>query len=181
MWRDPQLAEAAAAEGLALAKTHSLARPVDGFSVSLAWARAQLGDAEQSVSDMRESIARLMADGRRGSAGDSLFRLAHVLNVTGALADALNLVEQFLTDFPDNVLVRPSGLERDFREAISSARKIGTKPPELRAATSLARLFRQRGDISGARNLLAPLYAQFTQGFDTRDVKDAKALLNELA
>jgi predicted ATPase len=57
-------------------------------------------------------------------------------------------------------------------------------PDELRTATSLARLWQRQGKPKGkrdaARALLAPLYAWFTEGFDTRDLKDAKALLAEL-
>jgi len=51
----------------------------------------------------------------------------------------------------------------------------------LRAATSLARLWRDKGQRTGARDLLAPVYGWFTEGFDTPDLKDAKALLDELA
>jgi predicted ATPase len=50
----------------------------------------------------------------------------------------------------------------------------------LRAATSLARLRRDQGKVQQARELLAPVYGWFTEGFDTRDLKEAKALLNEL-
>ena len=52
---------------------------------------------------------------------------------------------------------------------------------ELRAATSLARLRREQGRRAGARELLAPIYGWFTEGFDTADLKDAKARLDELA
>ena len=52
---------------------------------------------------------------------------------------------------------------------------------ELRAATSLARLLAHQGKRAEARDLLAPLYSSFTEGFDTADLKDAKALLEELA
>ena len=51
---------------------------------------------------------------------------------------------------------------------------------ELRAATSLARLWRDQGKVQQARELLAPVYGWFTEGFDTRDLKEAKALLDEL-
>ena len=56
-----------------------------------------------------------------------------------------------------------------------------TKSWELRAAMSLARLWRDQGKVSEARELLAPGYDWFTEGFDTRDLKEAKALLEELA
>ena len=52
---------------------------------------------------------------------------------------------------------------------------------ELRAAMSLARLWRDQGKVRQARELLAPVYGWFTEGFDTRDLKEAKALLDELA
>jgi predicted ATPase len=53
-------------------------------------------------------------------------------------------------------------------------------PPELRAAVSFARLRRDQGRHAEARNLLAPVYRWFTEGFDTPDLKEAKALLDEL-
>ena len=68
--------------------------------------------------------------------------------------------------------------DADFREAITQARKM--KVFELRAATSSARLLQSRGDRKGARDLLAPIHDWFTEGFDTADLKDAKALLDEL-
>ena len=52
---------------------------------------------------------------------------------------------------------------------------------ELRAAMSMARLWRDQGKVQQARDLLAPVYGWFTEGFDTRDLKGAKALLEELA
>jgi predicted ATPase len=52
---------------------------------------------------------------------------------------------------------------------------------ELRASMSLARLWRDQGKVQQARELLAPVYGWFTEGFDTRDLKEAKALLEELA
>ena len=52
---------------------------------------------------------------------------------------------------------------------------------ELRAATSLARLWQRQGKRDAARDLLAPVYAWFTEGFDTKDLRDARALLQELA
>ena len=55
-----------------------------------------------------------------------------------------------------------------------------TKPWELRASMSLARLWRDQGKVSEARELLAPVYGWFTEGFDTRDLKEAKVLLEQL-
>ena len=68
-----------------------------------------------------------------------------------------------------------------FERALAVARQQQTKSWELRAAMSMARLWRDQGKVREARELLAPVYGWFTEGFDTRDLKEAKALLDELA
>jgi class 3 adenylate cyclase/predicted ATPase len=68
-----------------------------------------------------------------------------------------------------------------FERALATARAQQAKSWELRAAMSLARLWRDQGKAQQARELLAPVYGWFTEGFDTRDLKEAKALLEELA
>ncbi len=72
-------------------------------------------------------------------------------------------------------------VEACFISAIDRARQQDAKSFELRAATSLARLWRDQGRHDEARTLLAPVYGWFTEGFDTPDLMDAKALLGELA
>jgi predicted ATPase len=71
--------------------------------------------------------------------------------------------------------------ETHFERALEVARQQQAKSWELRAAMSLARLWHSQGKASEARELLAPVYGWFTEGFDTRDLKEAKALLEELA
>jgi class 3 adenylate cyclase/predicted ATPase len=71
--------------------------------------------------------------------------------------------------------------EKYFDRALAVARQQKAKWWELRAATSMARLWRDQGKVQQARELLAPVYGWFTEGFDTLDLKDAKALLDELA
>ena len=71
--------------------------------------------------------------------------------------------------------------EQLYREALSIAREQEAKLWELRAAVSLARLRRDQGRRADARELLAPVYCWFTEGFDTPDLKEAKTLLDELA
>jgi predicted ATPase len=66
-------------------------------------------------------------------------------------------------------------------EALCVARRQQAKAYELRAATSLARLWRNQGRREEARELIAPVYGWFTEGFDTRDLKEAKTLLDDLA
>ena len=71
--------------------------------------------------------------------------------------------------------------ETDFRKALTLARSMGTKAWELRATMSLARLLRDTGRRYEAHSMLAEIYNWFTEGFDTADLKEAKALLGELA
>jgi predicted ATPase len=71
--------------------------------------------------------------------------------------------------------------ETDFERALAVARQQHAKSWELRAAMSMARLWRDQGKVQQARELLAPVYGWFTEGFDTRDLKDANALLEQLA
>jgi predicted ATPase len=68
-----------------------------------------------------------------------------------------------------------------FERALTVARQQQAKSWELRAAMSMARLWRDQGKRDQARELLAPVYGWFTEGFGTRDLKEAKALLDELA
>src|SRR6202035_1236854 len=70
--------------------------------------------------------------------------------------------------------------EELYHKALSIAEEQGAKLWELRAAVSLARLHRDQGRCTEARDLLAPVYGWFTEGFDTPDLKDANALLDEL-
>jgi predicted ATPase len=71
--------------------------------------------------------------------------------------------------------------EEYFAYALKIARQQQAKFWELRASMSLARLWRDQGKVQQAGELLAPVYGWFTEGFETRDLKEAKALLNELA
>ncbi len=71
-------------------------------------------------------------------------------------------------------------MEAAFREALAVARRQSARSWELRAATSLARLWQRQRRKEEARAGLDPVYAWFTEGFDTADLKDAKALLDEI-
>jgi len=74
-----------------------------------------------------------------------------------------------------------SRAESCFQQALAVARNQQAKALELRAALSLSRLWQQQGKRAAARELLAPIYGWFTEGFDAGDLQDAKALLEELA
>jgi predicted ATPase len=75
----------------------------------------------------------------------------------------------------------PTAAERDYSQAIAVARSQSAKLLELRASIGLARLWCRQGKRSEARDLLASIYGWFTEGFDAPDLKEAKALLDELA
>jgi predicted ATPase len=108
------------------------------------------------------------------------------------LDDALRIVETTGERWFEAEIYRQKGrlllrqgdaepVEKLFRKALSIAREQEAKLWELRAAASLARLWRDQGRPAKAHDLLAPVYGWFTEGFDTPDLKDAKALLDELA
>jgi len=78
------------------------------------------------------------------------------------------------------MLTRQSDAEACFLEAIRIAQRQRAKSLELRAATSLSRLWATRGKASEAHALLSAIYAEFTEGFDTADLSDAKSLLEQL-
>jgi class 3 adenylate cyclase/predicted ATPase len=110
------------------------------------------------------------------------------------IAEAMNAVETNKERWFEADVVRTAGevelespepdttkAERYFERALAVARQQHAKSWELRAAMSLARLWRSQGKPQQARELLAPVYGWFTEGFDTRDLMEAKALLEELA
>jgi predicted ATPase len=109
------------------------------------------------------------------------------------LADALDRVERTegrwleaeLHRVHGELLLTGSGAEHPeaegcFRQALTVARKQGAQMWVLRAATSIAQLRADHGKLAEGRDLLAPVYAWFTEGFDTADLKEARALLDEL-
>ena len=77
-------------------------------------------------------------------------------------------------------MIPEAGAEVAFSQAIDIAQQQNSKSWELRAAMSMARLWRDQGKRDKARELHAPVYGWLTEGFDTRDQKEAKALLDEL-
>jgi predicted ATPase len=120
--------------------------------------------------------------------------LGHPADGLQALAGAHTLVEQQeerwweaeVARLRGVVLLRqpgtpPAEAEACFQRALEVARRQEAKALELRAAMSLGRLWQQQGKCVDARELLAPVYGWFTEGFDTADLQEAKALLAALA
>jgi predicted ATPase len=160
------------------------------------WARAQMGSAREGVALIREGLTGFTQSGERIAISDFLMHLAEAQALDGKIDDALSTIEEALQANPDEVVYRPNILicrgelrrtrgqsemaETDFREAIVLARKMSAKAWELRAAIPLARLLHGTGRHDEARAMLAEIYNWFTEGFDTADLKDAKALLEQL-
>ena len=86
-----------------------------------------------------------------------------------------------MADGPERSIEAETAAEESFRRALDAARVREGKSVELRAAMSLARLWRDQGKRAEARDLLGPVYGWFTEGFDTHDLVEAKALLEELS
>ncbi|MBI3390069.1 MAG: hypothetical protein HY027_20245, partial [Deltaproteobacteria bacterium] len=183
---------------LSLALEHDLPQFTGWGHVFHGWALALQGGREEGIAELREGLAGYAAFGNRASAGGYLGWLAEAQLLGGQVTDGLATIEEALTAVPEERMFIPELLrlrgelraaaagadvatvEASFTEAITLAREIGTKLVELRATTSLARFLARHGRTDEARALLAPLYATFTEGFDTPDLQDAKALLAEL-
>ena len=127
----------------------------------LAEAHGTLGEPEAGLTVLTEALTLAATTGERWYEAE-LHRLKGVLLLHGSWENA-------------------SAAEACFHHAIAIAQNQQAKSFELRAATSLARLWQQQGKPAAARELLAPIYGWFTEGFDTADLQEAKALLEELA
>jgi predicted ATPase len=187
---------AAAGQAAALSKEHGFPFPAALSQGILGWALAQLGNPDKGISLIRRSLSGFVETGSRICISDILMRLAEAQLLDGALDEALGTIEDALEANPEervfqpNILTRRGELrlklgqselaETDFHEAIALAQKMRAKAWELRAATGLARMLQARSDRAAARDLLAPVYNWFKEGFNTADLKDAKMLLDEL-
>jgi class 3 adenylate cyclase/tetratricopeptide (TPR) repeat protein len=130
------------------------------WKLSLAEAYAKLGRPEEGIAAIAEEMAPMERTGLR-------FLEAELYRVKGAL---------ILLQAPGAI----STAESAFRQAVSIARRQGAKSWELRATMSLTRLLEAQGKRDEARIMLGEIYGWFTEGFDTADLKNAKALLHEL-
>jgi predicted ATPase len=166
------------------------------------WALTQQGQAQEGIEQIHLGLTTYRATGAELSRPYFLALLAEAYGTMGqpeaglaVLTEALALVDTTGARWCEPELYRLKGelllLQQSsnnsteaatcFQHAISIAQHQQAKSWELRAATSLARLWCQQGKRQDAHDLLAPVYGWFTEGFDTADLKDAKALLDELA
>jgi len=121
------------------------------------------------------------AFGLAGQVEESSTLLDDTLNIVARTGERWFAAE--LNRLKGQILLRQGQFEEAeefYRKALAIAREQDAKLWELRAAVSLARLLRDQGQVAAAGDLLAPVYAWFTEGFDTPDLKEAKALLKRL-
>jgi class 3 adenylate cyclase/predicted ATPase len=162
------------------------------------WLTAQAGDFDAGIEGMTSSIAQLFGGAafgptyavliveqelRAGYVERALARIERAVAETGTKGNWFCAPELFRTRGEAlRAQAKPNDAEaeRDFREALAVSRKQSCRPLELRAATSLAKLLRDTGRAVEARELLAPVFAAFTEGFDRPDMQTAKTLLAEL-
>ena len=171
------------------------------------WALEEQEQNEEGVAQLREGLASYRATGaglwrpyflallaetygKRGQAEEGLSVLTEALDLVHKTEERWNEAELYrltgeLTLQKSKVESPRSKVEEEaencFQQALDIARHQQAKSWELRAATSLARLWQGQGKTTEVRDLLAPVYNWFTEGFDTADLKDAKALLDALS
>jgi len=161
------------------------------------WVRVKNGDVTEGIALLRRGSSAYRATGAEAWAPYYHALLAKACEIAGKieegltlLDDALQIVERKgerwsaaeLNRHKGQLLLQGNSEPADelYRKALGIAEEQGAKIWELRAAVSLARLRRDQGRHGEARDLLAPVYGWFTEGFGTPDLKDAKALLDEL-
>ena len=198
--RDVPAVHEQAAVAVALATEQSFPVYVALGTIMRGWALAMQGQGAEGIAQVRQGIATWRATGAMvwspyfyALLAEVCAHLGHLEDGLQALSEAQTLVEQQEERWWEAEVYRLRGflLLRQpeapsaeaavwLQRALAVARRQGAKLLELRAATSLARLWQQQGKRTTAQALLAPIYGWFTEGFDTADLQDAKALLEDL-
>ena len=196
--RDAVGARTQAEEALAISAEHGLDAVWLWCLLPRGWAIAQEGDVPAGITDICEAMARRRAV-NIGAVWPWFYTvLAEAYAADGQVATGLETVSEALQWVQRNderlyeaeahrvkgeLLLKhdlADEAQRCFQQALAVAREHQAKSWELRAATSLARMWLQQNRTDEARRLLAPVYDWFTEGFDTADLVEAKALLDQL-
>ncbi len=178
---------------------HGLAQYEAMGGIIRSWARAQMGEVEEALGELREAIrvyraaASVMLGFVIAALAEVELRGGHIDMAGAALDDADAEIERKAELVWIPLLLRVRGdlrvalapadglaAEQLYAQALAMAREAQAKSLELRAALGLALLWRKEGRAKEARDLLAPIYGWFTEGLDTPDLREAKALLDEL-
>jgi class 3 adenylate cyclase/tetratricopeptide (TPR) repeat protein len=198
--QEPKITRTYADAGVALAEEHGFSEWMAWGIFHRGWVMAERGEVEKGVAEMEEGIAgferlggvprkqfarAMLAQGyqRLGRYDQALAIFDHALAHLERSGEMIDTAE-ILRLKGELLLVRdavPDEAERCFRSAIALAREQKARWWELRATVSLARLLDKQGRSAEASTMLAGIYNWFTEGFDTADLKSAKALLDELS
>jgi predicted ATPase len=198
--REVHLVQERAEAALALSREQGFAMYVAIGTVLRGWALAKQAQQEEGIAQISQGLAACRTVGLELLRPYFLAMLAEVYGDAGqidaglaVLAEALAVMENTGERCWEAEQYRLRGelllqagadawqAETCFRQALDIARRQQAKSLELRAAMSLARLWQRQGKRSDALELLAPIYGWFTEGFDTADLQEAKALLEELS
>jgi predicted ATPase len=168
-------------------------------TINRGWVKVKNGDVTEGISLLRSGSAGYRATGTEAWMPYFIALLAAACEIAGQVEEGLTLLDEALqivertgerwfaaelNRHKGQLLLRqghPEAAEELYFKALSIAEEQGAKLWELRAAASLARLRRDQGCVTEARELLAPIYGWFTEGFNTPDLKESRALLDELA
>jgi predicted ATPase len=163
------------------------------------WCLGAAGDPTEGIRLLLEGISGIRAIGCKVMVPFYLTTLAEICGIAGKpeegiyrLGEAIDFMETTQERWGEAETHRlrgtlllstddQSAAEDSFHKALAVARQQQAKSWELRAAISMARLWRDQGKRDEARDLLAPVYGWFTEGFDTLDLKEANTLLDQLA
>jgi serine/threonine protein kinase/TolB-like protein/Tfp pilus assembly protein PilF len=184
---------------LAICTEHGFPQWLANGYICRGWALVEEGEVIAGVAQMREGISAMHATGADLQRSRYLALLGEACGDTGRIAEGLSLLaealafaEQYGESFFEAEIYRLRGelllkseapqaeAEECFHQAIKIAQRQQAKSPELRATTSLARLWQRQGRIIEAQQRLAEIFGWFSEGFDTADLQEAKALLDEL-
>jgi predicted ATPase len=199
--RDVDATWEASDKAVAYAASKGIAHWTVQSMILMAWARGmaeQTSGLDAAIADIRHGIEHFRSTGTLLALSGNLLLLAEVHAASGRVPEALAILGEAEAHaattgerFPISEIQRLRGelvllrggadavveAETCFRSAIEQARRREAKTPELRAATSLARLLQGRGRHDEARALLTPVHAWFTEGFDTMTMRAARATL----
>jgi predicted ATPase len=182
---------------IAISREHGLSLWLANAMCLYGWAMAQQGRREQGIAHLREGLVASQLAGNDLVRPYYLSLLAEACEGASRVDDGLSVLVDALAVVdknhgPETEIHRLTGelllkqnncheAQRCFERSIEIARKQSAKSCELRSTMSLARLLASQGCRDEARTMLAEIYKWFTEGFDTADLKDAKALLDELS
>ena len=201
MWRrETALVKERAEAAVALMHEHGLVNFLGGAMVRLGWVLVEQGAIEEGIAQIRQALDIHGIHGRKVGLYENLAILAQAYSRAGHTREGLRILAEAMTAVHNNEehyceaelyrlkgeLLLQSGMaetekaEACFRQALDTARHQQAKSLELRAVMSVAHLWQRQGKRAEAHQVLAEIYSWFTEGFDTRELQEAKTLLEAL-